>query len=160
MAQIDASFLEQTHPESLNPERQNLPLSNLESLDQLPAKVILIGEDVKSDRNQLHECFVGTQHLLLFAQDGWDTIRIAQDFPVDIILLNFHIPKLTSDQVMQVLRQQIVATATPVILLESLATAQNFEHLQEHLKIPIQATLRKPIDPSQLLTTFSQIFRT
>ncbi len=79
------------------------------------------------------------------ASDGAEAVKIAGEQPVDLILLDWNMPKLTGIEVLRTLRQ--AGNKTPIIMV---TTEAEKSRVIEAIKTGANEYLIKPFSPDQL----------
>jgi signal transduction histidine kinase/DNA-binding response OmpR family regulator len=126
---------------------QAIASSPSDDFNTLAPHTILVADDVCSNRELIREYFAHTHHTLLFAEDGEETIRLAQAHQPDLILLDLRMLKLDGQQVAEWLKQYPQTAMIPIVMLT--ASCQPAD--QDAVKRVCNGFLRKPINRSQLL---------
>lgn len=83
-------------------------------------KSILLVEDSKFLRAANERFLVKAGFRVISINDGEEALRVAQEQPIDLILLDMLLPKLGGEQVLQTLKTNPATAHIPVIVLSSL----------------------------------------
>ena len=123
------------------------------NLNQLQPSTILIVDDVPSNRNLIHGYFNHSHHALLFAENGKEAIRIAQEHQPDAILMDLRMPQMDGIQAIQYLKSDPATQHIPIIML----TASAQHNTQPDIQALCQGFLCKPITLPQLIHALQQV---
>lgn len=123
--------------------RSPVPLQVL-YIEDNPANLKVI-EDLFTTRPQWH---------LLTAETGPAGLAQARGAPLDVILLDIHLPDMDGYEVLQALRSDSRTRSIPVIALSADAMP---EQVERGLQAGFQAYLAKPLDLRQLLTALDAL---
>lgn len=123
------------------------------NLEQFQPSVLLVVDDVKSNRDLIAGYFEGTGHRLLFAQDGLEGIQMAQTHHPDVILLDLRMPNLDGDTAARRLKQDEKTQNIPIIILTASVMGQDYKDLQNFC----DGFLLKPVNRSQLVEQLQKI---
>ncbi|MFB2918738.1 ATP-binding protein [Aerosakkonema funiforme] len=123
------------------------------NLEQFQPSVLLVVDDVKSNRDLIAGYFEGTRHRLLFAKDGLEGIQMAQTHHPDVILLDLRMPNLDGDTAARRLKQDEKTQNIPIIILTASVMGQDYKDLQNFC----EGFLLKPVNRSQLVEQLQKI---
>ncbi len=126
-----------------------------EDLGQFPFSTILIADDVQSNRELISGYFADTDHHLLLASDGQQTLELARQHLPDLILLDVRMPHLDGHQVARFLKQSKQTKEIPIVIVTATSGNANLVDLEKIC----QGFLRKPVSRNQLVKVLKQIFR-
>ncbi|MEA5510079.1 ATP-binding protein [Crocosphaera sp. UHCC 0190] len=135
-------------------------LNNIPRLDhdfeQFSKLMILIVDDVKSNRNLIANYLTNTHHNLLFATNGLDAIDKTLEYLPDLILLDLRMPNLDGEKTAKFLKDNPKTKHIPIIII----TASLLQNEEEKLKKVCDGFLRKPVSRSELVLKLEEIFPT
>ena len=124
-----------------------------EDLNQfLPARILVV-DDVKSNRDLMASYFSDSEHNLVFAGDGEEALRIAQNEPLDCILLDLKMPHLDGIEVTRILKNDEQTQGIPIIILTASFQQQDENQLQDYCV----SFLRKPVSRVEIITELKKI---
>ena len=109
---------------------------------------ILLVDDYEFIRTIL-ECMLqqlGYQNLCM-AADGVDALHLLRTRPVDLVITDYHMPKMDGIGLFQSIQQDPVLAKIPVLLISGVPTEK---FVTQALAIGIQSTLNKPFRAEQL----------
>jgi len=122
--------------------------------DALPAElkfrkqIILIVDDIESNRILLRESLRSHGLQTIEAVDGRQSIDIAREYSPDLILMDLRMPVMDGYEAINILKSDIVLKDIPVIVL----TASVMKEEQEKIdSLNCEGYLRKPIEKNKLL---------
>jgi PAS domain S-box-containing protein len=93
---------------------------------------------------------------LLLATNGQEGIEFALNEKIDLILLDINLPDMSGYEVFEVLQQNEITKAIPVIAISAYAMK---DEIQKALKIGFIDYLTKPIDMKQLLMKIGKVLK-
>jgi CheY-like chemotaxis protein len=82
--------------------------------------IILVVDDLASNRETLRELLEGLDFKILEAKDGYSALRIASDTPPDLVLLDVMMPGMDGFEVCRRLRGEVRLAEVPVIMVTAL----------------------------------------
>ena len=82
---------------------------------------ILLVDDSLFILHENHRVLEREGHEVICAEDGESALRLVDEFPVDIILLDLLLPKLSGLEVLRRLKQNPATAEIPVVILSSLS---------------------------------------
>ncbi|WP_374797823.1 PAS domain S-box protein [Aerosakkonema funiforme] len=133
-----------------------IPVKELdENLNQFAPATILVVDDVKSNRDLIAGYFMETAHNLLFAKDGQEAVRIAQNSRLDCIFLDLRMPNMDGREVANILKQDRQTQTIPIIIL----TASSNQIEERELDGLCEGFLRKPVSRIQIVTALQKVLR-
>lgn len=91
---------------------------------------------------------------LLTALQGRRGLELAQQHPIDIIILDLHLPDLSGKEVLQQLKKQPCTAGIPVVVLSADATESQINTL---MTLGAHSYLTKPLDVDNLLHTLNTL---
>ena len=83
-------------------------------------KILLVDDSLFIQREN-HRVLERAGHEVFCAEDGEAALRLAEERPVDIILLDLLLPKISGLEVLQRLKANPATSAIPVVILSSLS---------------------------------------
>jgi CheY-like chemotaxis protein len=83
-------------------------------------KILLVDDSLFIQREN-HRVLERAGHEVTCAGDGEEALRLAQQCPVDIIVLDLLLPKISGLEVLQRLKANPATTKIPVVILSSLS---------------------------------------
>lgn len=116
---------------------------------------VLIIDDSSSMRRIVLRALDGLDALFFEAGDGLEGETVVQeqaflDQPIDVVILDWHMPNLTGLQFLQDLRSADAFKSRPAIVM---LTAETYpEQIQACLKYGVSAYVLKPFEASELRT--------
>ena len=115
---------------------------------------ILIVEDELSLQQQLAETLREQNYVVDTASDGEEGLYFAQDYPIDLAIIDLGLPKIDGVEVIKQLRQS--GHSYPVLIL----TARNrWQEKVEGLEAGADDYLTKPFHPEELLARLKVLLR-
>jgi CheY-like chemotaxis protein len=139
--------------ESIN---QVSPPEEDENLNQFPPLTILVVDDVQSNRELIQEYFEDTHHEIIMANNGQEAIEKTHQYPIDLILLDLRMPKMSGEETARYFKQNPKTKQIPIIVLT--ASALRFD--QDELENICEGFLCKPVSCSDLVTALKRVFQT
>ncbi|GAA6617845.1 CBS domain-containing protein [Scytonema sp. NUACC26] len=118
-----------------------------DNLNQFAPCTILVVDDVASNRELIKGYFEKTHHLLIFAEDGREGIRLARVHHPDLILLDLKMPCMDGKEAAQNLKQDEQTQNIPIVILTALSQRDE----QSKLEQICQGFLHKPVSRTQLI---------
>jgi signal transduction histidine kinase/DNA-binding NarL/FixJ family response regulator/HAMP domain-containing protein len=124
-------------------------------IDQISfeSSMILIVDDIDSNRKLLKELLEKTKIKVVTAQNGQEAILMAIEFKPDLILMDIRMPVMNGIDATIELKKNPETKNIPVIALTASAALHDKEKMKE---IGMEGYLTKPIRISQLLTELSR----
>ena len=117
-------------------------------------KTILYVEDNEFNRKIVRQLLSQTKYQLREAADGESGVRIAQDDPPDLILMDVQLPKISGLDATRRLRADPRTAAVPIIVITSYALSSDAEKAKA---AGATAYLAKPYSPRELLAKIREI---
>src|SRR5207244_2683709 len=90
-------------------------------------KTILLVEDSKIQRVACEKILHSAGYLVLYAPDGEEALRLAQESVPDLILLDLLLPGIGGEEVLYALKRSARTEGIPVIVLSSLPATKSIE---------------------------------
>ena len=107
------------------------------------ANIILI-EDNLDNADIMIRLLTHHGHAVVHAEKGWDGIQLARNHPVDLILLDIHLPDLDGKMIANHLQRQPQLKDIPIIAVSADNTPTN---RRLALRYGCSAFISKPINP-------------
>lgn len=107
---------------------------------------VLLVEDDAWIRTFLRDVLIDAGYTVLEAADGRTGLRLAEQAPPHLILLDLAMPEFTGMDVLMELRGRPWAKGVPVLILSAYANLLGVRRAG-----PVAGVLRKPLDVSELL---------
>jgi CheY-like chemotaxis protein len=82
--------------------------------------IILVVDDLESNRETLRELLEGLDFRIIEARDGYSALRMAADTPPDLVLLDVMMPGMDGFEVCRRLRGEVRLAEVPVIMVTAL----------------------------------------
>ncbi|MFW6296182.1 MAG: ATP-binding protein [Halothece sp.] len=120
-----------------------------DNLAQFQAATILVVDDIQSNLDLIQAYFVGTKHKLLLAKDGLKGIEMAREYLPDVILLDWRMPNTDGQAVCQILQQDEITKAIPIIMVTASGLKQEQDSSQ--MRSLCQGFLSKPVSRQDLV---------
>jgi|SRR5947209_6006454 len=118
------------------------------------AKKILVCDDESHILNVVSLKLRNAGFTVLTADDGQEALELAQQERPDLIITDYHMPRLSGLELCRRLKQESGGAPIPAIML----TARGY-HLEPHdtAESGIRKMLSKPFSPRQLLATVNEV---
>ena len=105
-------------------------------VDDIPANIQLVASILKQENYDLS-----------FAQSGLDALQILQQRPIDLVLLDLHMPEMDGFEVCERLKKQPELQAVPVIFLTAVSET---DQIVKGLRMGAADYITKPFEPLEL----------
>jgi DNA-binding response OmpR family regulator len=115
--------------------------------------ILLIADDDRAIRDTLFEAFADRGFRTIVAADGEQTLRIAQREPIDIVLVDMYMPRLTG---LDTVRRLNVLSHPPACVLMSSAMDEQLR--QAALDARATAVLEKPFTLDLAMQTLLNVW--
>jgi PAS domain S-box-containing protein len=125
-----------------------------QDLNQFSPLVIVVADDVESNRDLLAGYFQSTHHTVYFAQEGQEALKLAEAYHPDLLLLDWRMPVMDGGEVIQRVRSDEMLQDLPIVVL----TASSTPDQQASFRNWCQGLVRKPVSQSQLVAVLKTIF--
>jgi len=119
-------------------------------METMEKKLALIIED-DPHLNEIFSLTLQDNFIIESVHDGREAISLLNEMVPDVVILDLHLPNVTGDQILSVIRSNEQMRHTRVIL--TTADAQMAESLNDEADL----VLLKPISPIQLLDLVKRI---
>jgi two-component system cell cycle response regulator len=117
---------------------------------------ILVVDDEQANRDLLEAVLMQDGHTVLLAADGDEALRLIEEQPPDLVLLDLMMPKLNGFEVCQRLEQQPATSHIPVLIVTALGQPVSKEAA---LGSGADDFLVKPVDVEDLRTRVKAILK-
>ncbi len=126
---------------AINDDLQDIPV-------HLGKALILIVDDIKSNRKLLQEFVAETEIKVIEAKNGREAITLAKRCHPDLIVMDLRMPVMNGYDAIKILKKNKSLANIPIIVTTAFGMA---EDEQEIIKIGVNCYLRKPVHKSQFL---------
>jgi CheY-like chemotaxis protein len=116
---------------------------------------ILLADDDAQMRRLVRTVLEREGFLVVEASDGLDTLEAIDTRPIDLVLLDHDMPRLTGLGVLEELRAQVSTAGLPVIML----TARTDDTESHALELGAQDYLTKPVQPRSLVARVKAVLK-
>ena len=120
------------------------------------SKQILIADDSESIREILAFSLENTGYEVIVAKDGMDALSFFDGRPIDLLLTDYHMPKLTGLELIRKVRQIEDYKFLPILVL---TTEKQVEIIREARDSGATGWLLKPFNTEKLLQTLRKVIR-
>ena len=117
---------------------------------------ILIADDDADLREILRAVLEPAGYAVSEASDGECALRLVQEAPPDLVILDYMMPRLSGPQVCERLRRDLLLRHLPVIMLTGKAEVQDKVH---GINAGADDYLVKPFEPKELLARVQMVLR-
>lgn len=136
---------------TLAPQRKQLS-------DQWLARFNIMVVDDNAINLNLMEFLLGSYGArVLTAGDGEEAVSMASSNPLDLIIMDIHMPRMNGFEAAEQIHQQADNRHTPIVALTADAMQKNKDEITQH---SFNAYLIKPIDEDRLKTTLTRLLLT
>jgi two-component system alkaline phosphatase synthesis response regulator PhoP len=115
-------------------------------------KKILIVDDEPSVR-LLVSSMLGTDHIVIEANDGGEAVDIAQSQKPDLIFMDIMMPKMDGYTACNRIKKGLVSKAPPIVMLTAVGYELNKKLAEE---VGADGYITKPFDSQELLDTITR----
>jgi type II secretory ATPase GspE/PulE/Tfp pilus assembly ATPase PilB-like protein/ActR/RegA family two-component response regulator len=116
---------------------------------------VLLADDDAQMRRLIRTVLEREGFRVIEANDGLDTLEAVETQPIDLILLDHDMPRLTGLGVLEELRAHVVTSSLPVIML----TARTDDTETQALELGAQDYLTKPVQPRSLVARVRAVLK-
>lgn len=120
---------------------------------------VLVVDDSRIMRNIVKNCFAATNRFkdvtYFDAGDGVEALRILEDNQIDLLLLDWNMPRLNGLELVKRLRADSKYDRLPIIMITSEAAKYN---VIEAVKAGVNDYLIKPVSERNLLEKIDRVF--
>jgi len=138
----------------------NIPINEEQHIDVerivFERAKILVVDDIRSNRELLHELFSLNNLEVLTAESGQEAILIAQEYLPDLIIMDIKMPVMDGVETTKHLKQNQKTKLIPIV---ALSASQNPEYVEQLYKLGIVKYLSKPITKSELIFEISNYLK-
>jgi signal transduction histidine kinase/CheY-like chemotaxis protein len=144
------------------PVEKNVETSENDSLDGVSNARILVIDDNEINRTILTEQLSGWGHECVAVESGPIGIKFLEysaqqhQAPVDLVVLDFHMPKMNGADVVKTIRSTHGISDTAILILSSVDQAHELEQLSD---ANVQGHISKPARSKLLRSTINSILR-
>ncbi|NES99338.1 MAG: PAS domain-containing protein [Sphaerospermopsis sp. SIO1G1] len=123
-------------------------------IQQMQPLVILIVDDVVSNRNLLFAYFENTPHQIIMADNGTQAIELAKQQQPDLIFLDLVMPPPDGKATLKILKEDTTTQKIPVVMVTASIQEQDIRELQNQ----VQGFLRKPVSREAINSELQRLF--
>ncbi len=142
-----------------------LPLQETEAVTVNPAPpvtlssgTILVVEDNEYNRHLLGDILASWGQQIILAEDGWQALRLLEQQPFDLVLLDIHMPRIDGIEVACRIRcREKEHSETPVPIIAITADTDTATR-EACVAAGINRVLAKPVIPEQLAKTITDLY--
>jgi len=127
-----------------------------QDLNQFPAMIILVVDDVKSNRHLIQSYLHNSKHTLLMANNGLEALDLIHKSPVDLILLDLLMPHLDGYETASRLKNNPETQSIPIIILSAVSELNSPKN--EKVRGLCEGFLTKPVNIFQLVSQLKVLF--
>lgn len=117
---------------------------------------ILITDDNKYNRELLTECLIGTGINIIEAENGIEAIEALRTKPVDIIIMDLKMPKMSGFEAIKIIRSEKKYSKLPVLAITASVMSTEKDRI---LESGFNEYMIKPIDIEQLIIILSKYLK-
>lgn len=121
----------------------------LESSDDVRSPVVLVVDDNEQARMLLNRILEREQFIAVEASDGFEAIRIAQNQPIDLILIDIQMPGMDGFETVRRLRDDQRTERIPIIIVT--AVARDAGDVARGFGLGADDYIVKPFNSSELM---------
>jgi two-component system chemotaxis response regulator CheY len=110
-------------------------------------KTILTVDDSLSVRKFMSLALKAGGYRVISAVDGMDALEILPNEKVDLVITDLNMPNVDGFELVRTIRQNVMYSSLPIIILSSLADAENVE---QGLKIGANSYIIKPFNMKKI----------
>jgi CheY-like chemotaxis protein len=118
------------------------------------SKTILLVDDEEDVRGLVELMLLKEDFQLLAARAGNEALRIVQEEPVDLILLDLMMPGMSGQDLLKILKKMPSTRDIPVVVLTAL---ENKETMKECLELGAAGYVQKPFAKKILVRTLKNV---
>ena len=124
--------------------------------DAVPVARVLAADDHPQGLELLEAYLASTPHDVRTASNGEDTLRIAQEWKPDVLLLDVMMPRMSGFEVCKRLRADEATRGISILMITALDQPSDVERAVE---AGTDDFMTKPIDQAELLLRLSAILK-
>jgi DNA-binding response OmpR family regulator len=117
-------------------------------------KKILIADDESNLRLLVRTTLDEPKYAILVAEDGEDVLKMVQEAPPDLILLDWMMPGKSGIEILEQLKGDPLTAAIPVVMLTAKSQARDRER---GMRLGAHAYLVKPFSPLEMMDLVQEI---
>lgn len=118
------------------------------------SKTILLVDDEEDVRGLVELMLLKEDFQLLGARSGNEALRIVQEEPIDLILLDLLMPGMSGQDLLKILKKMPSTSSIPVVVLTAL---ENKETMEECLQLGAVGYVQKPFAKKILVRTLKEV---
>ena len=115
---------------------------------------VLIADDNAGWRRAVGDCLAREGFRTLEAADGEEAIEMVRAERLDVVLIDFHMPRLDGIQTVRIIRRE--QRWLPVVLMTAHPTLVPLDEVEE---LRVETVLAKPADRRVIISTVTRIVR-
>ncbi|MDD4910641.1 MAG: response regulator [Candidatus Omnitrophica bacterium] len=119
-------------------------------------ETILVVDDEPDIRDILNLTLSEQDYNVIEAENGEEALKIIRSKPLDLVLLDYKIPKMDGRQVCQIIKDDILMRHLPVIMLTGKG---DIEHRVGGINAGADDYIVKPFEPKELLARIHMVLR-
>lgn len=119
-------------------------------------ETILVVDDEPDIRDILNLTLSEQDYNVIEAENGEEALKIIRSKPLDLVLLDYKIPKMDGRQVCQIIKGDILMRHLPVIMLTGKG---DIEHRVGGINAGADDYIVKPFEPKELLARIHMVLR-
>jgi len=120
----------------------------------MPNELILVIEDNDSSRKLVRDVLTFRGYEIVEAETGEDGVRLAQERPPHLVLMDIRLPGIDGLEALRQLRAQAVTREIPVI---AMTASVMIEHRQKIMDAGFDAFQSKPISVKEFVAAVEQL---
>jgi CheY-like chemotaxis protein len=114
-----------------------------------PRKTIMVVEDDEAIREVLSDSLHDEGYIVLSAQDGEQALALLASMTPDLICLDFHLPGIQGNQLIDAIRERMPADTCPIVLVTAVL------RVPREMREAVQAVIKKPFNIAALFETIA-----
>jgi signal transduction histidine kinase/ActR/RegA family two-component response regulator len=118
--------------------------------------LILVVDDIESNRELIKEYFRQTNITVIEAEDGEQAILLAKQYMPDIILMDIRLPGMDGYEVTKLMGRNVESSSIPIIALTAFGMKEEMEKI---MRSGFQGFLSKPIQKSKLFREVTRFIK-
>ena len=111
-------------------------------------RLVMIADDHEAMRETLADIMTAEGYLVVEAEDGEAALDVLATSPVDVLVLDLAMPRMDGIELLKK-----ITPAPPVVVIYSAFEYYTPDDVGSQVGSKVFRTLRKPVDPAQLLST-------
>lgn len=121
----------------------------------MPLRILIVDDD-PDIRDVLKLTLAEENYSIIEAEDGEEALKIIADKPLDLVLLDYKIPKFDGRQVVQQVKKDLLLRHLPIIMVTGKG---EIEDKIEGLDAGADDYITKPFEPHELLARIRMVLR-